>query len=219
MDSGWGLSLSPQLPSHKAKGLKICVTFPGTQQPGEVWNASTRPGLTLSLPDWKTKTLDVLVSIVSTCILHDNIAGGILMFCNLWTLERCVCVTEQCQNPPLPEQAVNAKPSPSSHTIFDCQFRMCFEPVKCTVVYFKDGLCQLCLLIFVLFLCFFLLLCSYAALHPLNGFESKSQKYIILDTGTVQHPARVWPFHFHLFPCSYLPSWQSVPSLPTLFQD
>lgn len=28
-----------------------------------------------------TRTLEKLVSVVSTCILHDNITGGLLMFC------------------------------------------------------------------------------------------------------------------------------------------
>lgn len=67
------------------------------------WNATTRRGVKSSTRpgpnpstarlDMKTlEELDIVVSIVSTCILHDNIAGGILMFCKLstpWAL--CLC--------------------------------------------------------------------------------------------------------------------------------
>lgn len=196
MDSSWG---HPHLSWRKAEGLKICVTSPGMQQPGEVWNPPADLGLTLSLPDWTWKLLklDIVVSIVSTCILHDNIAGGILMFCKLWTLwALCLCDRAVPKHPNFLSQELTQ--SPVRHHL---QYSTANPdaPWTCEVVSWV-GVVKIVFDIIV-HICLFnpLLLCS----TTLNEFMSKNHKYIA-DTDTTHRVLRFQcPSLFFQLTCSF----------------
>lgn len=147
------------------------------QLPGEVWNPLPHLVLNLSLPDgtWKNlEKLDIVVSVVSTCILHDNTAGGISVFCNLWTLSAfCLCDIAEPKLIPFSDflsQELTQSPVPYHFTIFDCQFQMPFQPVKQPIS--RMGVVEIVFDI-IAHICLFnaLLLCS----TPLNRFMKKKE--------------------------------------------
>jgi len=114
-------------------------------RPGEAWSPLPdpgRPGPTRSLPG-RTGTLS---KDSSTCILHDNTAGGILMFCKLSTLLSIVFVWQSSAPPPPPTDFLSQGSTKSrvllSFSIFDCQFQMPIE--TCEVIRFKNGCCGDC---------------------------------------------------------------------------
>lgn len=104
-DRGFWLKVGVNPCSHDvgSKGWKTLNHRPWVMQPpGEVWNPPPDLLRTLSLPDrtWKLskkkKTkLDSVVSVVSTCILHDSNRGRNFFQCfvNFELSEHCVCVT------------------------------------------------------------------------------------------------------------------------------
>lgn len=166
MDSSW--RRHPQLPWRKAEGLKICVTFPGMQQPGEMWNPLSHLGLnpfTATDCHWldmrTLEKLDIVVSIVSTCILHDNTAGGILMFCKLWTLW-ALCLCDRAVPPPdFLSQESTQSPVPRHLQNVTAKSRF---PLDLWSNLFQEWvLWRLCLILLLIFV--FLMLCFYAALH------------------------------------------------------
>lgn len=172
MDSSWGcISSAPLTQGRRVENLRHLPLE--CNEPGEVRNPppDLGPNPFTARLDMKTlEKLDIVVSIVSTCILHDNTEGEILMFCKLWTLwASCLCdgAVPRTPHPPQPphsqppEPTVNTKPS--SLVIYDIWVAM--MPLwTCEIVYFKNGcllrLCLILLLIFVL-----LRLCFNAALH------------------------------------------------------
>lgn len=124
-------------PDARQKGWKPASPSLDMQLPGEVWNPLPYLVLNLSLPDGTWKPLekrDIVVSVVSTFILHDNTAGGISVFCWLWTLT-ALCLCDIAVPKPIPfsnflSQELTQSPVLHHFKIPDCHFQKPFQPVK-----------------------------------------------------------------------------------------
>lgn len=112
----------------RQEGWKSCATL--SAQRGESLC------VTRTLPDWTRELLKKPVSVVSTCILHDNITGGILMFCKVLNILRLVFLWQSWRpSPRSPSSRTSWAKSwhsvrcPWSSRIFDYWSKMPFEPV------------------------------------------------------------------------------------------
>lgn len=159
MDSSW--RRHPRLPWRKAEGLKICVTFPGMQLPGEVWNPPPDLVLTLSLPDRTWELLKNLTSLSQSCrhvycmtILQEEF----WCFVNVELFEHCVCVTEQCPIPPPPTPTPTSW-AKSQHKAQSLIIYNIWLPIPdalwtCEVICLKNGCCGDCVWYYCSYLSF-----------------------------------------------------------------
>lgn len=115
------------------EGWKSCATF--SAQRGET-HCVTR-----ALPDWTWELFKKKTLRMSTCILHDNITGAILMFCKVLNILNLVFFVMELTPPPQrPEPRVDAVSGRPGHLqYYDYRSKTPFEPV--IIADFKNGCC------------------------------------------------------------------------------